>query len=95
MNKQDEISAQKLPIDGVLDLHTFQPKEVKELVPDYIKECQRRGITYIRIIHGKGTGVLRETVHSILDKHPDVISYRLEDSASGGWGATLVNLKKK
>lgn len=88
------MSITELPIDGILDLHTFQPKEVKELIPNYLKECQKRGITHVRIIHGKGSGALRETVHSILDKLPDVISYRLADHSSGGWGATLVTLKK-
>jgi DNA-nicking Smr family endonuclease len=95
MNKQSKNSALNLPIDGVLDLHTFQPREVKELIPDYLRECQIRGITDIRIIHGKGSGVLRETVHSILDRLPDVISHRLADQFSGGWGATLVTLKKR
>ncbi|MGC9337619.1 MAG: Smr/MutS family protein [Candidatus Cloacimonadia bacterium] len=88
------MSITELPIDGILDLHTFQPKEVKELIPNYLRECQKRGITHVRIIHGKGSGALRETVHSILDKLPDVISYRLADHSSGGWGATLVTLKK-
>lgn len=88
------MSITELPIDGILDLHTFQPKEVKELIPNYLRECQKRGITHVRIIHGKGSGALRETVHSILDKLPDVIFYRLADHSSGGWGATLVTLKK-
>jgi DNA-nicking Smr family endonuclease len=81
------------PIDGILDLHIFSPKEIKELVPEYIRACQEKGIHQIRIIHGKGTGTLRTIVHSILEKHPDVESYRL-DSGSSSWGATLVNLKK-
>jgi len=81
------------PIDGILDLHIFSPKEIKELVPEYICACQEKGIHQIRIIHGKGTGTLRTIVHSILEKHPDVESYRL-DSGSSSWGATLVNLKK-
>jgi DNA-nicking Smr family endonuclease len=79
------------PIDGILDLHTFSPREIKELVPEYIRACQEKGIQQIRIIHGKGTGTLRTIVHSILEKHPDVESYRL-DSGSSSWGATLVNL---
>ncbi|HEK86546.1 MAG TPA: hypothetical protein ENO29_09375, partial [Candidatus Aminicenantes bacterium] len=60
----------EMPINGVLDLHTFQPKEVKELVNDYIEECLRRGLYDLRIIHGKGTGTLKAIVHSILKKHP-------------------------
>jgi len=82
----------ELPIDGVLDLHGFNPKEIKELVPDYIEECLKREIHQVRIIHGKGTGTLRRIVHSILEKHPKVREYRLAGHGSGGWGATLVDL---
>ena len=85
----------QMPIDGELDLHTFQPREVKHLVPDYIEECRNRGILQIRIIHGKGTGVLRQTVHSILDRHPGIVGYRLGSLGSGSWGATLVYLSPK
>jgi DNA-nicking Smr family endonuclease len=84
----------EVPIDGVLDLHTFQPKEVKQLIPDYIQACLEKEIYQIRIIHGKGTGVLQEIVHSTLDRHPAVISYCHESGSGGGWGATVVNLKK-
>ena len=83
--------AQELPIDGVLDLHTFHPREVKELVPDYLEECRRRGITEVRIIHGKGTGSLRDLVHAVLKRHPHVTGYALAGDRSG-WGATLVTL---
>ena len=69
----------EFPIDGILDLHTFRPKDVKELVPEYIDACLKRSIFQIRIIHGKGTGALRKTVHSILEKHPDVISFLKEE----------------
>src|SRR5215831_17965136 len=84
----------QLPIDGVLDLHSFKPREVKELVLDYLAACQERGIFQVRIIHGKGMGNLRRTVHAILSKHPEVISYTLDHPQYGGWGATLVRLKK-
>jgi DNA-nicking Smr family endonuclease len=83
----------ELPIDGVLDLHTFKPGDVKDLVPDYLAACQARGILQVRIIHGKGIGHLRRTVHAILSKHPEVISFTLDHPLFGGWGATLVQLR--
>jgi DNA-nicking Smr family endonuclease len=82
-----------LPIDGALDLHTFRPQDVKSVVVDYLAECRARGILQVRIIHGKGIGQLRQTVHSILAKHPDVISFAIAGEAYGGSGATIVNLK--
>ena len=88
---EDEIVT--LPIDGILDLHTFSPKDVKELVPEYIEACLERGITEIRIIHGKGKGVLRRIVFSILDKHPMVADYRPAGPSFGGWGAAAVTLR--
>ena len=83
----------ELAIDGVLDLHTFQPREVKELVPDYLAVCREKGILQVRIIHGKGTGALRDTVHATLRRMPEVVSFRLGGDEGGGWGATIVLLK--
>ncbi|MFZ0829348.1 MAG: Smr/MutS family protein [Verrucomicrobiia bacterium] len=83
----------ELPIDGVLDLHMFNPREVKGLVPDYPAPCQARGILQVRLIHGKGIGNLRRMVHAILSQHPDVISFTLDHTQFGGWGATLVQLR--
>lgn len=83
----------EFPIDGTLDLHTFSPREVKDLAPEYLASCRDRGILQVRIIHGKGIGTLREMAHSILAKLPEVESFRLADEAGGGWGATIVILK--
>jgi DNA-nicking Smr family endonuclease len=90
----DENEPIELPIDGVLDLHTFNPREVKDLVPDYLTACRERGIFQVRIIHGKGTGTLRQTVHSILRRLPAVASFTLDHPQYGGWGATIVYLRK-
>ena len=84
----------QLPIEGVLDLHTFRPKEVKDLVTDYLAECRARGILRVRIIHGKGVGHLRRTVHALLTKHPDVAEFNLANEHFGGWGATMVQLRR-
>jgi dsDNA-specific endonuclease/ATPase MutS2 len=81
-----------LPIDGTLDLHTFHPRDVKDLVPDYLAECRARGILEVRIVHGKGQGTLRRMVHAALDRLDCVRSYRLAGHGSGGWGATQVDL---
>ena len=83
----------QLPINGTLDLHTFNPHDVRELLPHYLDECRKRGIFEIRIIHGKGTGTLRKTVHSILERLSGIASYKLAEGDAGGWGATLVTLK--
>ena len=83
----------ELPIDGVLDLHTFRPRDVKAVVLDYIELCRERGIYELRIIHGKGIGQLRATVHALLAKHPAVHSFALASEAYGGSGATIVRLQ--
>ena len=85
----------QLPIDGVLDLHTFKPAEVKDLVLEYLDACQDRGIFEVRIIHGKGIGNLRRTVHGLLAKMPEVVSFSLAGEHFGSWGATIVNLREK
>jgi DNA-nicking Smr family endonuclease len=84
----------KLPIEDVLDLHTFQPKEVPDLLEDYFSECVRAGILAVRIIHGKGHGVLKKRVQGLLKKSPWVETFADAPSDAGGWGATLVKLKK-
>jgi DNA-nicking Smr family endonuclease len=80
-----------IPIDGVLDLHTFDPKEVASVVNEYLRACLEEGIYEVRIIHGKGKGVLRRTVHAVLAKNPAVYEFKL-DTGSSSWGATIVRM---
>ena len=87
-----EPEPQPLPVDGELDLHAFSPKEVKPLVLETIEQHRIEGVLQLRIVHGKGIGHLRRTVHALLDRHPGVAGYRLGGHGAGSWGATLVDL---
>jgi dsDNA-specific endonuclease/ATPase MutS2 len=70
-----------------------KPEDAVEILPEYIAACRRKGIFEIRVIHGKGTGALRETVHSLLRRLPGIASFRNAGEDEGGWGATLVALE--
>ena len=83
----------RIPIEGELDLHTFNPRDIKELLPAYLAACREKGILQVRVIHGKGIGNLRRTVHALLSREPEVLSYSLAGEHFGGWGATIVNLR--
>lgn len=83
-----------MPIDGVLDLHMFQPRDVKELVPEWLEACREAGILDVRIIHGKGIGVLRTIVQGVLAEHPAVESFA-HPTDGGSWGATVARLRPK
>ena len=83
----------EFPITDELDLHIFRPKEVKDVVPDYLEECRQRKILTVRVIHGKGVGNLRRTVHAILERLDFVESFAPASGQMGGWGATMVRLK--
>jgi DNA-nicking Smr family endonuclease len=82
-----------IPITGQLDLHTFRPADLGELIPAYLAECAARGRREVRIIHGKGTGTLRTTVHALLRRSPLVATFRSGDEHSGSWGATIATLR--
>ena len=81
-----------LPIEDVLDLHTFRPKDVPDLLDDYFAACREAKLFSVRIIHGKGQGVLKKRVQTILARHPLVDTFTDAPPEAGGWGATLVTL---
>jgi len=85
--------AQVLEITDVLDLHSFPPKEIKNLVKDYLDEAYGRGFRSLRIIHGRGVGVQRRTVRTLLERDPRVVSFADAEMGGGGWGATVVELR--
>lgn len=76
-----------------LDLHHFQPREVADVVTEYLHAAREAGFERVRIIHGKGTGTLRTTVHAWLRRAPGIASFRLADESAGSWGATVVTLQ--
>lgn len=82
-----------LPIEDWIDLHTFAPSDVPAVVEEYLSECYRLGWREVRIIHGRGIGVQREIVRSILRRSPWVLSFSDAPAEAGGWGATLATLK--
>ena len=82
----------ELPLTDVLDLHSFPPSEVADLVRSYLEVAQEKGWTHVRIIHGKGRGVQRQTVRKILARDPRVASFADATGDAGGWGATLVTM---
>ncbi len=83
----------RYPIDGTLDLHLFSPADTRDVVLEYIDVCMKQGLSSLRIVHGKGVGVKRRIVQSILSDHPQVVSFRHEGGSGGSWGATIVDLK--
>jgi DNA-nicking Smr family endonuclease len=85
----------RLPIEDVLDLHTFSPRDVPELLEDYFDECLKAGIFSVRLIHGKGSGILKTRVHALLKRNPLVTAFKDAPPDAGGWGATLVELQHK
>jgi len=84
----------KIPVTDQLDLHTFHPDEVEDLLLDYFQECLVHQIFQVRVIHGKGSGTLKKRVWAALGKNPLVAAFHQAPPEAGGWGATLVTLKK-
>jgi dsDNA-specific endonuclease/ATPase MutS2 len=83
----------KIPIQDVLDLHTFRPQNISDLLENYFDECIKAGIVSVRVIHGKGKGIQKKQVQRILQKDSRVKNFKDAPPEAGGWGATLVELK--
>jgi DNA-nicking Smr family endonuclease len=82
----------KVEIRDVIDLHSIPPRQVRAVVEEYLQEAHDRGFSWVRIIHGKGVGVQREVVRSVLSRTPFVIDFQDAPPEAGGWGATIVTL---
>ncbi len=84
-----------IEFQDVIDLHSIPPGQVRAVVEDYLEEAHRRGTRSVRIIHGKGIGVQREMVRSILSRTAWVVDFRDAPGDAGGWGATVVQIAKR
>jgi len=84
-----------LPLEDSIDLHPFQPRDIPSVIEEYLQQCIDAGILEARLIHGKGKGVQRDIVRSLLEKHPAVASFHDAPAEAGSWGATVVTLGKK
>ncbi|MCG6911132.1 MAG: Smr/MutS family protein [Deltaproteobacteria bacterium] len=80
-------------LEDVIDLHTFRPADVPDLLNEYIRACAEKGYASVRIVHGKGRGILKKRVEKILARHPRVTSFHPAPLEAGGWGATIAVLK--
>ena len=81
-----------IEITDVFDLHTIQPREVKPVVEEYLRLAHEKGFCAVRIIHGKGIGIQRDIVRSVLSRTPFVLRWVDAPIGAGGWGATIVTL---
>jgi len=84
-----------LPLEDAIDLHPFAPKDIPSVVEEYLHQCHKAGFHEVRIIHGRGKGIQRRIVRALLERHPQVLSFKDAAPESGGWGATIVQLKRE
>ncbi len=88
------LEAVALPLTDVLDLHSFRPEDTKRVLTEYLDEAYRAGLSEVRIVHGRGRGVQRAIVRRILSEVPQVARFAEAPPARGGWGATIVHLRR-
>jgi DNA-nicking Smr family endonuclease len=92
---RDEDEPFEVPIEDFIDLHPFRPREVKEVAEEYLLAAREKGFRQVRLIHGRGIGVQRETIRSLLERLDFVEGFHDADPTGGGWGATVVLLREK
>jgi dsDNA-specific endonuclease/ATPase MutS2 len=90
----DDDEPVRIPITDVFDLHSVPPRDVKPVIEAYLEEAHRLGFKALRIIHGRGIGLQRETVRAVLARTPFVASFSDAPGEAGGWGATIVTLRE-
>jgi DNA-nicking Smr family endonuclease len=86
------LSEFEIPITGELDLHAFAPREIPSVVEEYVRACRERGLSEVRLVHGRGRGVQRAVVQRVLRGLAGVASFHDAPPSSGGWGATIARL---
>jgi dsDNA-specific endonuclease/ATPase MutS2 len=84
----------EIPLEDSLDLHSFSPRDVASVVDEYLTQASARGFAEVRLIHGRGIGVQRRIVHGVLRRHRLVEAFGEAPPARGGWGATIVRLRR-
>lgn len=91
----DDEQPVEIPLTGELDLHTFAPRDIPSVVEEYVLSCADNGLPHLRLVHGRGRGVQRAIVRRVLAGMPEVASFEDAPAMAGGWGATVVCLRKK
>lgn len=84
-----------VPLEDSIDLHSFGPEDIPSVVEEYLEQCREAGVFEVRLIHGRGIGVQRRIVRTILERHPSVRAFKDAPLEAGGWGATVVELNPK
>lgn len=92
---EDPIDEVVVPLEDHLDLHPFRPRDVCSVVESYLEQALQAGLREVRLIHGRGIGVQREIVRSLLGRHPGVVDFKDAPPERGGWGATVVRLARR
>ncbi len=97
-DEEDEYDPEQpveIPVEDSIDLHSFPPRDIPDVVDAYLEEASKKGFTEVRLIHGRGIGVQRDRVQKLLARHPLISGFHDAPPDRGGWGATIAYLKQK